>query len=187
MYKGRLIQVPTNGLFRPTKARVREALFNILGSQLNDTLFLDLCAGSGSIGLEAESRGATVTCVDQNLQYLKQNIRHLNAKATLIQGDVSRFLKRCKHPFDIIFLDPVWADHDTYTTCIDLIFNRQLLRPKGRLVIEHDRTLSFDACKTYQYGHTYLSLLTAPPTLLTHYPPHSTFLLNGDGSIFNLA
>ena len=57
-YQRRSLKFPKDRLFRPTKSIVRESVFNILGSQIQQASFLDLCSGSGAVGLEAESRGA---------------------------------------------------------------------------------------------------------------------------------
>ena len=65
-YKRRKLLFPKNRQFRPTKSIVREAVFNIIGSDIEGASFLDLCSGTGAMGLEAESRGASkVICVDR--------------------------------------------------------------------------------------------------------------------------
>jgi 16S rRNA (guanine(966)-N(2))-methyltransferase RsmD len=94
---------------------VKQALFNILGEKTTDSLFLDLYAGAGGIGIEALSRGAErVVFVDasrESVKTIKQNIEQtgFGDRAAVIQSDVETFLKRPSGPYDIVFLDPPYG------------------------------------------------------------------------------
>ena len=163
-FQRRSIKFPKDRQFRPTKSIVRESVFNILGSRIENASFLDLCSGSGAVGLEAESRGAsTVVCVDRQVKYLEHNKEQLGASIEIVRSDIVRYLKLTLNSFDIIFLDPVWADHHVYAESIEIIANRSLLHPDGLLIVEHDDQFNpaekFSISKQYKYGNSKLSLL----------------------------
>lgn len=101
---------------RPTPDRVRETLFNWLGQELHGKNCLDLFAGSGALGFEAASRGATqVVMVEKNAQahrVLLDNTRLLEAAQIEIhRGDALDFLAASQQRFDVIFLDPPFHQH----------------------------------------------------------------------------
>ncbi|MEM6927646.1 MAG: RsmD family RNA methyltransferase [Myxococcota bacterium] len=105
-----LAAIPDEGV-RPTSARVREALFSMIGHELAGLAVLDACAGSGLLGLEAWSRGARVTAVEQAgraFRQLRANVAALEADVTLMRGDVLTFGERLG-AFDGILLDPPYA------------------------------------------------------------------------------
>ena len=99
---------------RPTPDRIKETLFNIIGPYIRGSRFLDLFAGSGGIGLEALSRGASFACfIEKNRQaagIIKENIDFagFGECAELIRADAVRVFseRECGRPFDIVFLDP---------------------------------------------------------------------------------
>src|SRR4030095_4830607 len=100
-YRGRRLKSPPSLQTRPTSDRLRETLFNILAPRIKDARFLDLCAGSGAVGIEALSRGAAhVTFVDRSRRMyalIETNLKLLNVKDEEVQV-VSRealdFLRR---------------------------------------------------------------------------------------------
>lgn len=103
---------------RPTSARVREAIFSILGQNFESLRVLDLCAGAGSLGLEAASRGASlVIFVEQardHLRVLRENTAMLDGvtRFEVREGDARRvtdLLARQGETFDVVFLDPPYA------------------------------------------------------------------------------
>ncbi len=113
LWRGRKIDFPDRPGLRPTSDRMRETLFNWLRLEVEHACCLDLFAGSGALGFEAASRGASrVVMIDSDpvaLGALKQNIRLLGAtQIDLIQADYSNYLRQ--HPrepvFDLVFLDP---------------------------------------------------------------------------------
>jgi len=138
---------------RPTKSIVKNALFNILGN-IEELLFLDLFAGTGQIGLEAERRGAKVIFVEKNKK-LASEISKKTRKGRVVIGDALRFLERLKEEADIIFADPPYAYGD-YERLIKLALSR--LRKGGIFILEHDKRRSFGANQERRYGDTVLSI-----------------------------
>lgn len=113
-WRGRRIDFPAIAAIRPTPDRVRETLFNWLQHSIVGARCLDLFAGSGALGLEALSRGAShVTFVDRERrigQHLKQALERFEAtNAEVIVSEAARFLGRPPAPYDIVFLDPPFA------------------------------------------------------------------------------
>ena len=116
-FGGRRLGFPDQRGLRPTADRVRETLFNWLAAQLQGARVLDLFAGSGALGLEALSRGAgRVLLVEQAkaaAQRLRENVELLGAadRAEVRQADARRLLAEPPDaPYDIVFLDPPFAD-----------------------------------------------------------------------------
>jgi 16S rRNA (guanine966-N2)-methyltransferase len=113
-WRGRRFRFADVPDIRPTPDRVRETLFNWLGSRVAGARCLDLFAGSGALGLEALSRGAeSAVLVEQNAvvtRSLNELITTLAAKGARVErDDALRFLGRAPTPFDIVFLDPPFA------------------------------------------------------------------------------
>ncbi len=111
--KGLPLQVP-QGEVRPTQDRVREALFSILGSLIEGARVLDLFSGSGSVGLEALSRGAaTVRMVDASRASCGMAQKNLERSrlsgASITQSDCLQFVRRDRGLYDIIFADPPYC------------------------------------------------------------------------------
>lgn len=111
--KGRKLRSVPGDVARPITDRVKESLFNILGGEVVNALFLDLFAGTGSVGIEALSRGARqAVFVERNrraIETIEENLKitGLAAQAELIRDDVFRFI--CKEPpekFDLIYIAP---------------------------------------------------------------------------------
>lgn len=127
--------------FRPTQAKVREALFNIIDIQ-NKTL-LDLCAGSGAIAFEALSRGARfATLVEIDREAIKsifQNAKSIYSdeenKYKIKRIATEDFVKRTDEKFDIIYLDPPYHSK-IYNNTVSTIINRELLNDNGILIVE---------------------------------------------------
>jgi len=119
--KGRRLKMVPGSSTRPVGGRVKEALFGILGEWVVDALFLDLYAGTGSVGIEALSRGARAAVfVDQGrraIATIKDNLAHtgLDDRARVVRADVFAFMKRGDlEPFDLIYVAPpqykgLWA------------------------------------------------------------------------------
>ena len=109
---GRRLVVPSGTSTRPSSDRAREGLFSSLQSltDLEGATFLDLYAGSGALGLEAVSRGAaSATLVEDDpraLAAIRSNVDALGLVATVVDGDVTRFLGQEPSPYDVVFLDP---------------------------------------------------------------------------------
>jgi 16S rRNA (guanine966-N2)-methyltransferase len=109
---GRRLKVPAGGGTRPTSDRAREGLFSSLQSltDLEGARVLDLYAGSGALGLEAVSRGAAAaTLVERDpkaLAALRANVADLGVTATVIDNDVTAYLRGAPEPADVVLLDP---------------------------------------------------------------------------------
>jgi len=108
--------MPKGSATRPTSDRVREGLFSSLGGDLSGRTFLDLYAGSGAVGLEAASRGATaVVLVERDARavgVIRSNLAAVGMPNVVVRAEpVSRFLAEpVVTPFDVVFLDPPYAD-----------------------------------------------------------------------------
>ncbi|MFN3986230.1 MAG: 16S rRNA (guanine(966)-N(2))-methyltransferase RsmD [Rhodocyclaceae bacterium] len=142
-WRSRLLPVTGAPGLRPTPDRVRETLFNWLGQDLDGLRCLDLFAGTGILGFEAASRGAAqVTLVERNPRVhaaLQQAAITLSAsQVELIRGDAVEFAKSAPSPFDIVFLDPPYAQG--WLERIEPWLSR-IVAPDGWLYVESERTL----------------------------------------------
>ena len=154
-FKGRRLKTIKGTDVRPTADRVKESLFRIFGEQVVDADFLDLCAGTGSIGLEALSQGAkSTTFVDSNyhcIRIIESNLEMcgFNRKqphVQLIHLDARKALTRLDKrnaKFDLIYFDPPYASK-IYESCVRQIAEGDLLSPAGLLVVEHGKVQEAD-------------------------------------------
>ena len=142
---------------RPTKSIVKNAIFNILGD-IEGVKFLDLFAGTGQVGLEAERRGAKVIFVEKNKK-LAQGIKKKTKSGKVIVGDAFRFLEKSREKYHVIFADPpyVLSDKD-YERLIRLALSK--LKEGGVFILEHEKRRHFNAEEERQYGDTLLSIWT---------------------------
>lgn len=144
-FRGRILKSPQDNKTRPTSDRLRETLFNVLAPRIDeDTRFLDLCAGTGAVGIEALSRGAAfVTFVDRSKRscaLIEENLDKLDIpeSSTEILGlEAENFAGR-EHAdgWDIAFFDPPY-ESDYSIVVHEFGFNRTLLKAGGILVVEH--------------------------------------------------
>lgn len=170
-HKGRRLKWLDKSEVRPTPARVREALFHRWSDQLEDSVWWDLCAGSGVIGLEALSRGAAqVTFVEQNtraLQLIKENLAVMDLQASLYRNRVQQFLKRQGTiDADFIYFDPPYDDARLYAYVIQRLDEMPLDCPSSTLCIEYrKRHKNWEApqhwqfLETREYGDVFIDLL----------------------------
>ncbi len=173
--KGTRLKTPKGMAVRPTSDRVKEALFSMLGLRINESLFLDLYAGSGAIGIESLSRGARA-CVfvdhkKENISLIKENLNktRLTEKARLIPVDAQKtVLKLAREGFkaDLVYLDPPYACKDI-ARVVQSIFSYQVIDQNGLLVVEHDTknrqwTEDFPVTREKRYGDTCLTFITPP-------------------------
>ena len=142
-WRGRKLSfAPVPGL-RPTPDRVRETLFNWLDPFIQGARCLDLYAGSGALGIEAASRGATdIVMVDRDplvIRTLREQLQQLEfSGAQLIQQDVNNWLSTAATPFDIVFLDPPFREN-SLPACIALLEASDWLAPAARVYIEAEK------------------------------------------------
>ena len=137
-WRSRLIKFPPAAQLRPTPDRVRETLFNWLGQRLDGLSCLDLFAGSGALGLEALSRGASrVVMVDSDraiVAALRESARELDAAgAEVVQRDALKFLDAGGEKFDLAFVDPPYAS-DLARRVMEALPAR--LKPGARAYVE---------------------------------------------------
>ena len=129
---------------RPTLDRVKEALFSIIQTHLQDSNVLDLFAGSGALGIECISRGAKhCTFCDKSyeaIKMLKHNLQRtkFETKATILVEDYKKCLQKLdKNKFDIIFIDPPYK-LDIAVNSIKLILEYDILAKDGIIILETD-------------------------------------------------
>ena len=108
------LEVPERPGLRPTPERVRETLFNWLAPMIEGARVLDLCAGTGGLGIEALSRGAAFACFVEPearaARALRDNLARLKVAAGEVAAvDAQAFLRGTARPFDLVFLDPPFA------------------------------------------------------------------------------
>ncbi len=169
--KGKRLKVARKGI-RPTKAIVREAIFNIIGSRVQAAAVLDIFAGSGALGLEAMCHGAS-TCVfiEKKTKSLLHNIKNLSVigKTNVIASDFRTGLRKVSgKKFDIIFLDPPYNKNFVGIT-IELICRLNLLQEKGLIIAEHYPAEKFglpdglSILKEKHYGETAVTVIASRP------------------------
>lgn len=172
LFKGRKLErIETPGI-RPTSDRVKEAMFSILNDNILDSIFLDLFAGSGGVGIEAYSRGAAeVVFIDSNpdsIKILKKNLAKIGLMEDIevyntdYKIAISKLGSRAKK-FDIIFIDPPY-NKSIPVEAINKIYEKNILSRNGIIIIEHDikelmpeKVNIYELHKRKKYGNTQLS------------------------------
>lgn len=141
------LEVPDLPGLRPTSDRVRETLFNWLQPVISGARCLDLYAGTGALGIEALSRGAgMVTFVEREpklVAALKANLARLKAEARVVADDAARWLKAGGKPFDVVFMDPPFAD-DAWAEAALRLEDAGWLAADAWIYVESPRGASFD-------------------------------------------
>lgn len=178
--RGRRLATPGRGRrqIRPTTDRVREALFSVLQArlELEGAAVLDLFAGTGALGCEALSRGAArAVFVDADrgaLALVRENLTRVDAaeRGRIVRGDAVRALERLTGPFDLVLLDPPYADHRVMPVLTALAERRrQLLAPGALICAEHGPDEPLAPCgplehlTTRAYGDVRVSLWAVEP------------------------
>ena len=165
-YKHKPIVFPKDGSLRPSKTQVREAIFNILQMDISGAKFLDLCCGTGSVGLEALSRGAGhVSFVDLDTSWVRKNARGISASYSIMKQDCITYLQSHKIEFDIVFFDPPWHESDLYQQVVPYFLEAIQAEKVGILIVEQykkskvQELLSLNQAVDYHYGDTTLSVI----------------------------
>ena len=168
--KGVVLKTPEGMLTRPTTDRVKEALFSAIQFDIPGAQVLDLFGGTGQLGIEALSRGAKkAVFVDQQAKacdLIKENLHRtkFTQQGQVVRSDYLEYLKRCAEKFDIVFLDPPYAEIflENALKCITEI---DILRSGGIIVTERPvgKELPFDfpgftRSRDYKYGKTLITL-----------------------------
>ena len=168
--RGVVLKTPDVMHTRPTSDRVKEALFSIIQFEIPTAKVLDLFGGTGQLGIEALSRGASsATFVDERedaCALIRENLRRtkLAQDATVVRADYLSFLKRCKNHYNIIFLDPPYAEV-FLENALNYIIEIDILQSGGIIVAERPlgKELPFEfegytRSKDYKYGKTLLTI-----------------------------
>jgi 16S rRNA (guanine966-N2)-methyltransferase len=172
-FGGRRLKAPKGEATRPTADRVKEALFSVLGP-LDGAVVADVFAGTGALGIEALSRGATravfIEKSPKALEALRENLTMLalaEPEATVVTTAAERSTKRLTElgPFDLVLLDPPYAQMTLAVRVLDDIAVAGAIAPTGRAVLEHavndepaPERWALDERR--RYGDTALSLFT---------------------------
>ncbi len=157
-FKGHKLIIPKNFLIRPTTDRFKESLFSIINSEkyssnIDGKNFLDLCSGSGGIGIEAFSRGAkkvymidknqnSINLINKNLSKLELNIE-LGKNLFVLKQDITKIKKLQLPEFDFVYLDPPY-NSNIYSIVLKNISDSKILNDKGLILIETDRLINID-------------------------------------------
>ena len=168
--RGVVLKTPDGMLTRPTSDRVKEALFSIINFDIPGARVLDLFGGTGQLGIEALSRdAASAVFVDERedaCKLIKENLRRtkLEKHARVVRGDYLTYLNRCSERFDIIFLDPPYAEVFLENS-LKRITEIDILQSGGIIIAERPlgKDLPWDfpgytRSKDYKYGNTLLTL-----------------------------
>jgi 16S rRNA (guanine966-N2)-methyltransferase len=152
-YRSRILKSLKGLALRPTSDRLRETLFNVLGESVAGSRFIDLFAGTGAIGIEALSRGATEVVFVENhppaVALIRRNLEslHIRSGATVLATDALRGLeklasrqKRETPGYDFAFLDPPYAAAKDYARVLEFFGSAKLMGPGGVVVAEHLRS-----------------------------------------------
>ena len=143
-WRSRLLDIAEVPGLRPTSERVRETLFNWLAPSIQGARCLDLFAGTGALGFEALSRGATSVIFVENsrraAKAIEKSAQILDASGAVIHcGDAAEYVRNAQTAsFDILFLDPPFADDRLEALCRQ-IDEHGILAPGGRVYLEQDR------------------------------------------------
>jgi len=164
IYRSRILKSLKGLALRPTSDRLRETLFNVLGTGIQDSRFLDVFAGTGAVGIEALSRGAQYVAFIENhapsAALIRKNLAALKVHSgvTVICADAIRGLESLEAKvtagdlaYDYIFIDPPYAATLDYSRVLQKVGVSDLLADRGIVIVEHRKTFdlpeSFDTLK----------------------------------------
>lgn len=173
--RGRKLFAPSSDETRPTADRIRESLFNIIGSRVYDAQVLDLFGGTGALSLEALSRGAAraviVDAAREAVQVIERNAQGVlkdawRDRARIIRSDYRSAIGSLSGVrFDLVFLDPPYRMTDAYADAIRRLKQQGLLAEDCLIVVERARELAvplpegFESYDTRHYGATSVELV----------------------------
>ncbi len=171
-YRARKLVAVEGDSTRPTLARVKESIFNLIQGKVQGSKVLDLFAGSGAFGAECISRSAEEVCfVDQEqkaINAIKTNTKKMSENFRIIKSDYLSALSKLSSEnktFDIIYLDPPYKS-DFAITALQKIYELKLLNDEGIIVVEHESENDllklpsyYIIEKTRKYGIAYVDIL----------------------------
>lgn len=168
--RGVQLKTPDGMQTRPTADRVKEALFSIINFDISGAKVLDLFGGTGQLGIEALSRGAAsavfVDAREESCRLIRENLKRtkLESDAKVIRSDYLDYLNRCREQYNIIFLDPPYAEV-FLENAIKKITEIDILQSDGIIVAERplgkELPWEFDGytrSKDYKYGKVLLTI-----------------------------
>ena len=170
-YGGRLLDQPELKITRATTDRAKEAIFSSFQFKLPDSIFLDLFSGSGSIAIEAVSRGAmksvAIESNEKAIAVIKKNLGTLKINnVSVVRTTVESYLSSAKGmKFDFIYMDPPYDSRD-YNSLIQLIKDKEILSQEGYLLIETSKPWEleipegFVKSKVRRYGKSSIVIIT---------------------------
>ena len=168
--RGVQLKTPQGMLTRPTTDRVKEALFSIINFDIPGAAVLDLFGGTGQLGIEALSRGAVsavfVDAREDSCKLIKENLKRtkLDSCAKVLRSDYMDYLNRCRDKFQIIFLDPPYAEV-FLENALKRITEIDILESNGIIVTERPvgkelpwEQAGYTRSRDYKYGNTILTI-----------------------------
>ncbi len=168
--RGKTLNTPKGQATRPTSDRVKEAMFSIIQFDLPGAKVLDLFGGTGQLGIEALSRGAEAAVfVDERADactLIRENLNKtgFTAQGKVVRSDYAAFLRSTPEKFDIILLDPPYAEVFLENS-LNLITEIDILQSGGIIVTERPLTKTemwdfsgYSRSRDYKYGNTLLSI-----------------------------
>jgi 16S rRNA (guanine(966)-N(2))-methyltransferase RsmD len=147
-YRSRRLIAPPGTATRPTSDRLRETLFNVVAPRVPDSVWLDLFAGSGAVGIEALSRGArSATFVESSstaAKTIRKNLQSLEIEEgfEVIEREAAtalRMLDAQAVTYDFCFLDPPYRKMGDYEQILGFLSQSRLLKPESLVIAEHDK------------------------------------------------
>ena len=147
-FKNKIVNTLETKELRPTLSKIRESIFDVLQEKVVDSVWLDLFAGSGLVGIEAASRSAKeIIFVEKNPKHfklLKQNLSSFNFEYKVYLNDALRALKYFdEEQFDVIFLDPPY-EMGCIQKVLPIIAEKNILKNNGFIIIECTKNENFD-------------------------------------------
>jgi 16S rRNA (guanine966-N2)-methyltransferase len=147
-YRSRRLIAPSGSHTRPTSDRLRETLFNVVSAGIPDSVWLDLFAGSGAVGIEALSRGARMVYFVESSGRATKTIRANLHSLEIREGfdlqereavSALRALDAAAVVFDFCFIDPPYAEEGAYEQSLGFLSQSRVLTPKSVVIAEHDK------------------------------------------------
>lgn len=166
-YRSRPLRAPRGMHVRPTSDRLRETLFNVLTAgdpqRLEGSVWIDVFAGSGAVGIEALSRGARMVYFIEDAKAsvaaIRGNLKSLGIEDgfEILQRDAAAALRQLDAQAvsaDFVFVDPPYSEHEAYTDVLGLLSQSQMLQPEAIVIAEHDKRFDpgevFGALRRYR-------------------------------------
>ena len=161
-HKGRRLKAPKKLPVRPTTDMAKESLFNILNNTyyFDAIAVIDLFAGTGNISFEFASRGTkemyAVDSFFDCIKYINETAKELGLDINACKNDVYTFLEKTALKADVIFADPPYDfEEEQFLKIADLVFEKEILREQGVLIIEHSKHTDLTKHEKHSYDKRY--------------------------------